>query len=41
MKTDESFPLTQFNIRDYEIRNWRDRDKHRGDIEFVRKGFIT
>ena len=41
-KIDEGFPSAQFNIHDYEIRNRRDRDKHRGElIEFVRKGFIT
>ena len=33
--------MAQFNIPDYEIRNPMDRDKHRGLIEFVRKGFIT
>ena len=41
-KLDESFPSAQFNISDYEIRNWRDRDTNDGGlIEFVRKGFIT
>ena len=34
--------MAQFNIHDYEIRNQRDMDKHRGGlIEFARKGFIT
>ena len=40
IKIDNSFPLAQFNIPDYETRNRMDRDKHRGLIEFVRKGFI-
>ena len=41
-KLDESFPSTQFNISNYEIRSRRDRDKNGGGlIEFVRKGFIT
>ena len=41
-KFDESFPSSQFNISNYEIKNWRDRDKNgSGLIEFVRKGFIT
>ena len=40
-KSDKSFPSAQVNIHDYEIRNWMDRDKHRGLIEFDRKGYIT
>ena len=42
VSSDESFPSAQFNIDDYEIRNRRAKDKHRGRlIEFVKKGFIT
>ena len=41
-KLDDSFPSAQFYIENFEIRNWRDRDKNGGElIEFVRKGFIT
>ena len=41
-KIHESFPLAQFNIHDYEIRDQRDREKHGGGlIEFVRNSFIT
>ena len=41
-KLDDSFPSAQFYIKNYEIRNRRDRDKNVGGlIEFVRKGFIT
>ena len=41
-KLHESFPSVQFNISNYEIRNWRDRDKNgSGLIEFVRKGFMA
>ena len=41
-KLDDSFPTAQFYIENFEIRNWRDRDKNGGElIEFVRKGFIT
>ena len=41
-KLDDSFPLQQFYINGFEIRNRRDRDKHGGGlIEFVRSGFIT
>ena len=41
-KLDESFPSTQFNKSNYEIRDQRDRDKNGGGlIKFVRKDFIT
>ena len=41
-KLDKSFPSTQFNISNYEIRNRRDKDRNGGElIESVRKGFIT
>ena len=41
-KLDDSFPTAQFYIENFEIRNWRDRDKNGGElIEFVRNGFIT
>ena len=41
-KLDSSFPSSQFQIGEYEIRNPRDRDKSRGGlIEFVKKGIIT
>ena len=41
-KLDDSFPSAQFYIENFEIRNWRDRDKNGGElIEFVRNGFIT
>ena len=37
-----SFPSAQFYIENFEIRNWRDRDKNGGGlIEVVRNGFIT
>ena len=40
-KLNKSFPSTQFNISNYEIRNRRDRAKNGGGlIEFVRKEFI-
>ena len=38
-KLDNSFPNAQLTINNYEIRAWRDKDKHGGGlIEFVRKG---
>ena len=41
-KLDDSFPSAQFYIENFEIRNWRDRDKNGGElIEFVGNGFIT
>ena len=40
-KLDDSFPLAQFNLPNYEIRARRDRDKVGGGlIEFVNKGVI-
>ena len=41
-KLDCSFSSAQFHIRDYGIRNRRDRDRSGGGlIEFVKKGIIT
>ena len=41
-KLDYSFPPAQFYIKNFEIRNRRDRDKNGGGlIEFIRKGFIA
>lgn len=38
---DESFPIKQFNRKEFEIRAGRSRDKYEvGFIKFVRKGFI-
>ena len=38
---DESFPIKQFNRKEFEIRAGRNRDKYEvGFIKFVRKGFI-
>ena len=40
-KLDNSFPNAQLTINNYEIRERRERDKHRGGlIKFVRKGLI-
>ena len=39
---DDSFPLAQFSLPNYEIQARRDRDKNGGDlIEFVKKGLIS
>ena len=39
---DESFPSKQFDIKDFEIRVRKDRDRHGGGlIKYVRKGFIS
>ena len=38
-KIDGSFPTSQFNVEDYEIKARRDRDEYGGGlIEFVRRG---
>ena len=40
-KLDESFPSSQFQIENYELRTRKDRNKHGGGlIEYVRKGVV-
>jgi len=40
-KLDSSFPSSQFELNEYEVRGRRDRDKHGGGlIEYVKKGLI-
>ena len=40
-KIDESFLTSQFNVKGYEIRGRRDRDKFGGGlIEFIRRSLI-